>query len=245
MTEERTLRPAASPPGMVAIPAGESMPTAATKALLSLVQHLPAGSILHWETRPFGLAAKRNLMVGEFLKHDGLEWLLMLDSDMIVPPQVVQRLITSGTDIIGGLYFSRHYPFPSEAGFRAESGSPHLRYLQEFGGPNPLRPVDWVGAGALLVRRRVFYEVSPPWFGNEPVNSGGPDVTAEGRDVTVSIVNERNEDVGFCARALAAGFQPYVDTALVSGHVGAVTVDLDFALRYHGATATREMIQTE
>jgi len=63
-----------------------------------------------------------------------------------------------------------------------------------------LAPVDWVGAGALLVRRPVLEKMAPgPWF--------WPDETGDGEDIT------------FCLKARAAGFRVYCDGRAQVGHL--------------------------
>jgi hypothetical protein len=58
--------------------------------------------------------------------------------------------------------------------------------------------VDGVGAGCLMVHRHVYQQMEPPWFKFE--GSG--------------------EDLYFCRKAKALGFQIALDTSLHLGHVG-------------------------
>jgi hypothetical protein len=70
-----------------------------------------------------------------------------------------------------------------------------------------LAPVDVVGSAGLLVHRRVFEAMPPPWF-----------------EAGSLLRHGLGEDWWFCLKAKKLGFQTWVDTALPMGHTTTVTL---------------------
>lgn len=170
----------------------------------------------------------------QFLAHQREpEWLLMLDSDMEHPNDIAERLIRWGKPLIGGLYFYRHDRFQPEVfmwgGYRPDAWGRQVwkwdfceaevyDFLKCAGlgahdGPitidgaddTALLECDAVGAGTMLIHRRVFEQVKPPWFQYNP--------------------SFTSEDLSFCKRAKEeAGIQVYCDMSTISGHYRYVPV---------------------
>lgn len=123
------------------------------------------------------IAHCRNKIADNFLKSN-MEWMLTLDSDMIVPfgnaklfnaftnfnlpdkfagLHTIDRLLASGKTLIGGLYFGRWTNAKPVYAEGAES-----KQEEEFvrRGPHDLiKPCRWVGTGALLVHRTVLTDI--------------------------------------------------------------------------------------
>ena len=113
----------------------------------------------------------REIMAEEMLR-DGLDWILMMDSDMIVPANTVQRLLAHNKPIVGTVAFKRyppHQPCVYDR-FRVDGDRIELRYMRDW--PKGLIEVEGVGAACLLIRRKVFEQVPRPWF--FPVLPAGP-----------------------------------------------------------------------
>ena len=84
---------------------------------------------------------------------------------------------------------------------------PTTRRLVAFKGPDgQMVEADVVGAGALLIHRRVLERLPDPWF----------KFTYEGRDNDEGV----SEDFYFCKKAKEAGFTIIVDTAVQCPHDG-------------------------
>jgi GT2 family glycosyltransferase len=117
-----------------------------------------------------------------------------LDTDMVFPVDVLKRLLKHDKDIVGALYAARRPPFQS-------IGVP----FEGTAEVNGLRRMKTMPTGCLLIKMRVFEKLSKPWFSER----------VEGEKIL-------GEDIHFCERAHAAGFEIWQDTALARevGHIG-------------------------
>lgn len=132
------------------------------------------------------------------------DYLLMLDDDMIVPPNLFLKLVAHDKDIIGALYFQRggaYHPVlmkqkSEKDGFRSIEFLNH--YDPALVKPG-LHPVDVIGGGCLLMKVDVFRQLTQPYFWIDGVVG---------------------TDVHLCTRLRDAGIQPYADTSIELGHLG-------------------------
>lgn len=150
----------------------------------------------------------RNELVEAFLASH-CEWFLSVDTDIILPACVFSRFRARDEPLIGALiYVNAEPPFPQiyqRIADMSTDGSGAFIIGQDFK-PGELVKADGTGAGCLLVHRDVFEAIpgEPPvrWFQHE----------IRGKDMF-------GEDLVFCERAKAAGFQLYIDTAVHAGHI--------------------------
>ncbi len=153
----------------------------------------------------------RNTIFHIWLDETDDDYLLMVDTDMYLPLNVVDRLLRHDKDIVGGLCFSG----------RGESNVvPAVRIITDNGeGPvisplwdyptNSLVQVAAIGAACMLVKRKVAETILQargedhplPWF-------------AHGAHNGVEI----GEDVAFCLTAGKVGFEVWVDTGIIIPH---------------------------
>jgi hypothetical protein len=222
--EAREIRLDDFPPGVVAVPAQEQMWTASAIAIFGALIRPPGTAAIH-EVCTHSIARKRNVMIDAFLKQPQMEWICFMDSDMVPAADTLVQLLAADQDIVSGLYFMRGEPYHSTAFVRTSRPDPVTRkhdrkWLHHDTPRDRLVQVDYAGAGCLLVRRRVLETIEAPWF-EHPEPGGG-------------------EDVYFCDKAIAAGFNIYVHTGVRPGHIGVATVNSDFVRRYHAAEAEPE-----
>ena len=146
----------------------------------------------------------RNLLVHKMLNGPWTH-ILMLDSDMVFPAGTLGRLLSHDVDIVGGFYLRKvRGNLPCAARF-GDDGRPMSVW------PMPtLEEVDAIGTGAILIKRKVFEDIEPPWFEYRPVEPSWDD----------SKVEQISEDYVFCDKARDAGYKIYVDGSLICGHVG-------------------------
>lgn len=130
------------------------------------------------------------------------DWIWFLDDDHEWDPHTLERLLARNVDVVAPVVLKREDPFGPVHMIRIpEEHRPPNQPENGWGamalmpGESGLVPVDAVGGAGLLIRRRVWEAMEPPWFTCGQM--GAPDVLSE--------------DVAFCAAAKAAGFQPYVD----------------------------------
>lgn len=182
------------------------------------------------------IANSRNRLAAQFLE-TGAKWCLWLDDDMIptvgrpqftrdfigatpeeVPDKVLgvhvlDRLMAAGKHLVGATYFGRRKYSP--AMFKEGIDNP-IAYEKAKKLTGEVIPCEWVATGCMLVHRDVFIGIQnrhPELAPNDKRKNW--DFFQEGEGET------GGEDVMFCRRAKAAGYQPYVDTGCLCLHVGA------------------------
>ena len=160
------------------------------------------------------VAKGRNEHVEAFLAHPARpEWLLMLDSDMVFEPSLIEDLLVEADadvfPIVGGLCFgiADGLLFPTLYGLTLEDGKPRTVRYNDVP-ENAMFQVAATGAACLLIHRRVLTAMAEaafnsafPWF-QETELSGEP----------------CGEDFTFCIRAGQLGFPVHVATAVHVGH---------------------------
>lgn len=146
----------------------------------------------------------RNMAAAAALEK-GFTWLFFLDDDVIVPPDALQRLIGRGKDIVSGLYYRRLEPIMPVAMYKKPDKT--NEFVTDFR-PGEILEVDMVGAGALLIHRRVLERMEKPWF---QWTIGREDIPPHDRC---------SEDFYFCAKAKKAGFEIWLDSSVQCQHAG-------------------------
>ena len=156
----------------------------------------------------------RNSLVNEFLKTDCTE-LLFIDSDVVVEPDQILRLMAQSTDkdITAGLYPRR----ATDKFFfldipRDENGD------MIFDGA--MLKVNRVGTGFMLIKRYVFEKLRdehPEW---EYLAKGEDETAYAFFDLAVMEGRYVGEDYLFCDRARKAGFECWVDVEISLPHIG-------------------------
>jgi len=107
--------------------------------------------VLFESGRPYDIA--RNNVATRCLE-SGAEWCFFWDSDIIIPSYAITRLTSHNLPIVGGLYYRRH-PQVWPTIFR-DAGNGVLNPIPATEIPLGLFEVDAIGAGCLLIHRRVF-----------------------------------------------------------------------------------------
>src|SRR5713101_2287720 len=194
----------------IAIPCQDRLHTAFVKALVKVQGPTFVSFITEMSTVP----AKRNYAVRGVLNHPACSHLLMLDSDMVPPADLIGRLLRHGKDIIGALYAQKTPPMRLMAGWHTTpEGAPTDRRVTPHTGP---KRVHWVGAGALLVSRSALERVGAPWFAGLAEGDGG------------------GEEVHFQRRGAVLGIETWCDTDLIVPHLCVVGVTPDNASTLEG-----------
>ena len=183
---------------------------------LRVMEELGVSEFWQLFNRVFPLDLNRNRLVEASLKL-AADLLLFLDADMLFPeglvPRLIRGLVQAGdkVGIYSGLYFKKaapHQPVPSLKDMAEDE-----QLLNPIWYGPDRRPVacDVVGMGAALIRREAFAAISAPWFEYERWQKTG--------ETTVT------EDVPFCRKVKAAGFEILADPALVCGHLSLGAVE--------------------
>jgi len=182
--------------------------TTTSWAMMLRRMSLPANSASMTVTG-YRIDFQRNECVRAFLQ-TSLEWLLFLDDDVFAPPETFDRLSSHGLDVVSGLYYRKGEPIEPLA--YVDRGT-HLAVPDDFA-IGKLVPVDFGGAGCLLIHRRVLETMQTPWFS-----------LAAGDGITASR-EHTSEDFFFFGNARKAGFKTFVDTGVRCLHVGLGAAEL-------------------
>lgn len=193
---------------------------------------VPANSsITYIHGRPFDDA--RNTAVRAMLEQ-GYEWLMFVDDDVCLPHDTIPRLMAHGKDIVSGIYYRRAQPImPVMLRYK----TPHeAEWIQSWSPPGALFEVDLVGAGCLLIHRRVFEKMPFPWFLWEldmpnPCKRCGKEADpgqeceakkgAQHDPTDPALIPKHSEDFAFCKRAKRQhGMSIWVDSSIICEHIG-------------------------
>lgn len=137
---------------------------------------------------------------------DGYGYLFFNDADTICPPETVEKLIETGRDFIGALYFQRFAPWnPVPAMAEVEGDRIRRRELQAI--PyGDMMPVDFVPTGATLYSRRIMEAMLKtyprPFEWTMDIDKPGG----------------LSEDFDFAIKARQIGFTGYVHTGIIAKH---------------------------
>ena len=139
----------------------------------------------------------RNRLAHRFVEETTFEWALFVDDDMVLPCgsstwfkqatgwkdipdalaglNAIDRLMSHGKTVVGGLYFGRNHrgegkPMFAE-GFRSPDVAKEARNLKSN---RALRPTAWVGTGCLLVHRSAFEAIRDRLTHLRPVDPKDP-----------------------------------------------------------------------
>lgn len=148
------------------------------------------------------IAENRNKLVYRFLKSK-YDWLLFIDSDMLLPFDVLE-MTKNGKDICSGIYFQWKKDKLVPLVYKKSKNDFNEEY-KTFNetSDEELVEVDGVGAGCLLIHRKVFEAIEKPYF-----------LFEYNEDGIISL----GEDFYFCNKAQEAGFKIWIDRRMVCSH---------------------------
>lgn len=141
----------------------------------------------------------RNQLVRDALAQDPTH-ILWIDHDVVVPPDVVAKLLARDVPVVGGMYMSKDRPYPPIA-FNLDP----FEMLQEVPPSEALHLVGGVGMGATLIRSSVYLLMREA-FGDE-----------KWYETTIS--PSIGEDVHFAMRLAEMSIPVFLDPTVQCGHV--------------------------
>lgn len=139
----------------------------------------------------------------------GADYLMMVDDDMLCPPDLFYQLVKHDKDIVAALAFTRnpdHKPVIYQVIEGFDQITRQSYYMNTFvlNYPrNQLVECDAVGFGAVLIKTSVLKAMPTPLFMG---------------------ISGCGEDITFCYKAKKMGFGVFMDTSIKLGHLGAPTV---------------------
>jgi len=125
----------------------------------------------------------------------GAEYMLWLDSDMVVPATTALRLMAHNEDVVVANYVRRQPPYKGVAYETIGDWQNPLPYEPQ----DELVPIEGIGMGCMLMRTSILDEIPQPWFefGWSPETN-----------------DHLGEDMIFCQKIAQAGYTIKVDTQL-------------------------------
>lgn len=146
------------------------------------------------------LPAARNDVHTKFLTETDSPYLMMLDSDVLPPPNIVETLMAYEKHIVGGWYKNKSLakgPHPIVYDFDSETEDGiHWRYRKDPG--KGLEKVEGMGAGCWLMSRELAEAL-----GENPYS-----------------MEKGTEDLVLCKKIMDLGYEMWVDWDLACAHMG-------------------------
>lgn len=158
----------------------------------------------------YDCAAARNIIADEMLER-GFDYVLMVDSDVVLPQDALVRLIEWDEPVMLG-YYAHQGSFAPPHGDGKTCLCKPSSYHEQYTGDEMaiLRdgglfkvPIRGGGMGCALIRRDAFERTAFPWFRF---------VVYEDRHGVLS------EDLYFCSKCREAGMELYADARVACGH---------------------------
>jgi hypothetical protein len=148
----------------------------------------------------------------ETARNMGVDYLLMIDSDMVFPDNALEKLLALDKDIATGVYYQKSWPFRPNI-FRWTGGEVDVHENYSDTPKEPFR-VDSTGGGLLLISKKVLQE----W-----------DYAKQGKPFNHILHDDDNggiligEDTSFCLRCKDK-YEIWADPTIRLGHLGDMTV---------------------
>lgn len=188
---------------LIEIPTFDTILPETFKAVYGL--EIPKGCTVHFDfKRGYGAARARNLIAGEAVQL-GYDWLLMVDSDVLVPRNTLLRLTQTTGAVCLGCYPRRHTQNGVVELFRTGQKD----YVETFTSAEldliqaPFE-VKGGGFGCAMIRVEALRALPKPWFRYVEYPNG-------------AVLSEDNY---FCGQVRASGRKVFADPQVRCGHAG-------------------------
>ena len=155
--------------------------------------------------RGYVVDASRNMLVEKSLIQN-YDYTFFVDSDMLLPPNTLIKLLKAEKDIICGWYIKKRPDTFIPELFRRNDGTNAWENIVTVP-ENQIISIDGCGFGCVLIKNEVFRNIQeidgPNWF-----------QYIKRKDWVCS------EDLVFCMKAAARNFSVFCDTGIRCGHIG-------------------------
>lgn len=127
----------------------------------------------------------------------GADYLLMVDSDVVLPENALRDLLDPPVEIVSGLVRIKGLRHKGE--YTAVFKGKALRYDEV---PEGRSKIDRCGGACLLIKTSVLKDIPKPWFEYHEEPGGAI-----------------SEDIWFCMQAAKAGIPIWADKRVTCGHI--------------------------
>ena len=195
----------------LAIPTNRGVNPRTMQCLLELVARGGYDFHILVPSEGYTIAENRNYIAVQALNNNS-DYLLMIDDDMVFPPDILDKLIENKKDICGTAYHSRGSKDKIkciEIMSIAEVSEKKYINLETETDPKYKDTFECyaTGTGIILIKCEIFYKILRPWFEFTYYDNG------KCKD---------GEDWNFCFKAKKAGFQIWTDPKIKIGHLGEI-----------------------
>ena len=155
----------------------------------------------------YSIGDSRNLIVQHALEI-GYDYIMWVDSDMILPKNTLKKLMSHDKDIVSGVYAYKILGGENAVAKRFVKDKVDTYEdipLKEIRESEKLMEVDGIGFGCVLTKVDIFRNIRKPWF---------------------KYSTKMGEDIYFCRKAQAKGYKIFLDTSILCGHVGNVNYNI-------------------
>lgn len=201
---------------LIAIPCMDTLPVEFVKSLI----YMHKGDNPTVYLKPNSLVYDSRNLLSLYAIENNYDNVLWLDSDMMFPPDILQRLEAHNMNMVTGLYVRRRDPIEPviysilDEPERNADGKLEKNLLSYDDYPkNTFFPVAGCGFGCVLTSVKLLKDV---W------NKFGP---------AFSPYPWAGEDLSFCHRVNQLGYQIYCDSSISCGHVGTAVYTEDMLKR--------------
>lgn len=193
---------------MIGVPCHAQVEASFAQSLCNLVEYMTRKKyhvvVQFFEGTLVATARQRICEIAIKTKQD---YLFFIDSDMVVQPDVIERLIRDDEDIVSTMFFKRIYPytpcFYTEIELKDDSA---LLYTpNDWDAQGGLYLCHGTGLAATLIKGKVLRAL-------------------DGERMFESEIKDIGEDLAFCLNARAKGFKVWVDTRIEAGHIGKTVI---------------------
>lgn len=189
---------------LIAIPTSRDIEIQCAASIIGMERE---GRIGVFCPQSYSIDASRNLIVEHALEI-GYDYIMWIDSDMILPRNTLTTLMSHDKDIVSGVYAYKILGGKNAVAkrFKKDVNDTYEDIpLKEIREKEKLIEIDGVGFGCVLTKVDVFRNIKKPWFKYSP---------------------KMGEDIYFCRKAQKAGYKIYLDTSILCGHVGSVNYNI-------------------
>ena len=172
----------------------------------------------------------RDTMVNNALEQ-GYEWLFFLDSDILPPKDVIQKLLSHNLPIVAGMYKARKPEgFTWAAWIRGITPTGEVAFAPVASWTDArLFKVDVTGCGCCLIHRDVFFKIREK-FPDLPFffwSNTRDKKIIDKMNLPDPAMGNVSEDFFFCLLAKQAGFDIVMDSEVKCEHLSVVKIGPD------------------
>lgn len=189
---------------LIAIPSARSVETECFASILNLKRKGQIGLLI---PNSYSIDSSRNLIAQHAIENN-YDYILWVDSDMIIPPDTLVKFLEHKKDIVSGVYAYKILGGENAVAKRfipTEDDTYEDIPLKEIRESDRLMELDGIGFGCVLTKTKIFKKIPYPYFVYTP---------------------EMGEDIYFCRKAQEQGYKIYMDTSIKAGHIGTVNYNI-------------------